>query len=291
MNGSISFNPITYSEDEIDKIIKLINSGLDPNFTKEFFQWKHIENPFGKSYGLLAWDGDKLIGLRLFMHWDFENPDTGEIIRSLRPVDTVVHDDYRGKGLFKSLTLQGIHNCKGNYDLIFNTPNSNSLPGYLKMGWKKHDQSSNFQIGIVNPFKKSIDLGTEPYCKFSLTNKKFTSTCKSIPYLKWRYSHPKYLTRSLRNSYAIYSLTKFKGINGLIIYELLGEKSNFNMLIHSLCKHHRSYLIYYFNSQEFKLINFIKTFKRKEAVIVFKEVKNIDVSKFSFTLGDLEGKL
>ncbi len=80
-------------------------------------------------------NGD-LIGIRAFMRWDWQLGD--QVYRCLRAVDTATHPAHQGKGIFKKLTLQLIDEAgKQGYDFIFNTPNTQSTPGYLKMGWKK----------------------------------------------------------------------------------------------------------------------------------------------------------
>ena len=49
-----------------------------------------------------------------------------------------MHPDYQGQGIFKKLTLNLIGEMeKEGIDFIYNTPNADSLPGYLKMGWEK----------------------------------------------------------------------------------------------------------------------------------------------------------
>ena len=61
-----------------------------------------------------------------------------KVYRCLRAVDTATHPEHQGKGIFKKLTLQLIDEAaKQGYDFIFNTPNAQSTPGYLKMGWKR----------------------------------------------------------------------------------------------------------------------------------------------------------
>ncbi|MEO6122953.1 MAG: GNAT family N-acetyltransferase, partial [Ilumatobacteraceae bacterium] len=43
-----------------------------------------------------------------------------------------------GRGLFRSLTLLGLEEMTAErVDFVFNTPNSQSRPGYLKMGWRE----------------------------------------------------------------------------------------------------------------------------------------------------------
>jgi len=107
--------------------------GTDPRF-EQLFQWKHDLNPFGPSYVWVATDGDQIVGLRAFMRWNFVRG--GRVLRAVRAVDTVTHREYQGRGIFTALTmgaLQTLHD--DNIDFVFNTPNTHSLPGYLKMGW------------------------------------------------------------------------------------------------------------------------------------------------------------
>jgi GNAT superfamily N-acetyltransferase len=102
--------------------------------SSEFLRWKHVDNPFGSSPGLLAVDQGRVVGLRLFLRWEFRS--AGRIIRAVRPVDTATHPDYQGRGIFRTLTQALADSLIGDADLIFNTPNDQSLPGYLKMGWQ-----------------------------------------------------------------------------------------------------------------------------------------------------------
>lgn len=101
----------------------------------EFFRWKHLQNPFGRSLMLVAESEGRLIGFRAFMRWKFEAG--GRVISAARAVDTATHPDFQGRGIFTMLTLQAIDELRGETDLIYNTPNEKSLPGYLKMGWSK----------------------------------------------------------------------------------------------------------------------------------------------------------
>lgn len=102
--------------------------------TSEYWMWKHIDNPFGESPVLVAFDQNRIIGVRAFMRWKWRWK--GKNYKALRAVDTATDPDYQGKGIFKKLTLTLADNCsKDGDDFIFNTPNTNSLPGYLKMGW------------------------------------------------------------------------------------------------------------------------------------------------------------
>ncbi len=104
--------------------------------TEEYWRWKHTQNPFGCSPVLLASKQDTLIGLRAFMRWRFCYQ--GKSIDAFRAVDTATHPEHRGQGIFSTLTVALIDQVtSGTPSIIFNTPNSKSMPGYLKMGWKE----------------------------------------------------------------------------------------------------------------------------------------------------------
>lgn len=101
-----------------------------------FFSWKHETSPFGRSPAWVATDDDRIIGYRTFVRWEFEHPD-GRIRRAVRAVDTATHPDAQGRGVFTRLTLHGIDELRADgVDFVFNTPNDQSRPGYLKMGWQ-----------------------------------------------------------------------------------------------------------------------------------------------------------
>jgi len=101
----------------------------------EFFHWKHRENPFGPSPAWVALHDGRVVGYRTFLRWTFVDDD-GKRLRAVRAVDTATHPDYQGMGIFRTLTLRGVAELTLAGDaFVFNTPNDNSRPGYLKMGW------------------------------------------------------------------------------------------------------------------------------------------------------------
>lgn len=127
------------NEQDIPAIIELFRLSLGTEGgapVESFWRWKHISNPFGESPVLLAFDEDKLIGLRAFMRWQWQHQ--GTVLPAFRAVDTGTHPDYRGKGIFSRLTKQLVAELKEREPscFIYNTPNDKSKPGYLKMGWQ-----------------------------------------------------------------------------------------------------------------------------------------------------------
>lgn len=102
--------------------------------SESYWRWKHVDNPFGPSPVLLAEEAGEVIGVRAFMRWAWA--DGNRVYRAVRAVDTATHPAHQGKGIFKKLTLALLDQCKAEgVNFVFNTPNTQSRPGYLKMGW------------------------------------------------------------------------------------------------------------------------------------------------------------
>ena len=128
-----------YRDDDLPAVLDLLRAALGETTllqrTAELFRWKHVENPFGRSVALVAEADDKIVGLRAFMRWNLEWD--GTVIRCGRAVDTATHPAYHRRGIFKNLTTAAVDIARERgIQLIFNTPNDRSRPGYLKMGWK-----------------------------------------------------------------------------------------------------------------------------------------------------------
>jgi GNAT superfamily N-acetyltransferase len=124
-------------EDEPDVVALLsatLGGGPGGGRSPEFFRWKHLENPFGRSLLLLGEADGRVVGLRAFMRWRFQAG--SRAVRAVRAVDTATHPEYQGRGVFSRLTTVALDELVGQADLVFNTPNEKSLPGYLKLGWQ-----------------------------------------------------------------------------------------------------------------------------------------------------------
>jgi GNAT superfamily N-acetyltransferase len=117
-------------------VLGLLSETLDWSADEHaLFSWKHDENPFGASPTWVALDGDEIVGLRTFMRWEHRTAD-GEVLRAVRAVDTATRPSHQGRGIFRRMTLQALDDLRAEgVAFVFNTPNDNSRPGYMKMGW------------------------------------------------------------------------------------------------------------------------------------------------------------
>lgn len=103
--------------------------------TADFLRWKHRDNPFGVSPGLVAVTEDgALAAVRLLLRWELRSG--ARVLRAVRAVDTATHPDHQGRGLFRRLTTAALDTVAADAELVFNTPNAQSRPGYLRMGWQ-----------------------------------------------------------------------------------------------------------------------------------------------------------
>lgn len=186
---------------------KSLGEGLIPK-SESLWNWKHEQNPFGASFVLLAEENGTIIGLRAFMQWKWKWNDT--VYKAIRAVDTATHPDHQGKGIFKKLTLQQLELCKQQgVHFVFNTPNDQSRPGYLKMGWVQQGKMP-LKLKVLNPiglayaiaFKKGkAAAGAEDPTPsqtwdprvFDLIDKHedktgHLNTVLSSSYIRWRYA-------------------------------------------------------------------------------------------------------
>ncbi|WP_207512463.1 GNAT family N-acetyltransferase [Longitalea luteola] len=187
---------------------KSLGEGLIPK-SEALWTWKHEQNPFGASFVLLAEENNTIIGLRAFMQWQWKWK--GNLYKAIRAVDTATHPDHQGKGIFKKLTLQQLELCKQQgIHFVFNTPNDQSRPGYLKMGWVQQGRMP-LKFKVTNPialawavaFKKGKAGSTaedptpvqqwDPAVfklmdRYTNTDNDQLQTVLSTEYIRWRYA-------------------------------------------------------------------------------------------------------
>jgi GNAT superfamily N-acetyltransferase len=128
-----------YEDTDEDAVLSLLAASLGKTVDaryREYFRWKHLQNPFGRSFMWVGEAQGRIVGFRAFLRWRFMDPG-GEPVEAVRAVDTATHPDAQGLGIFRTLTLHGIDEMRpANIQFVFNTPNDQSRPGYLKMGWE-----------------------------------------------------------------------------------------------------------------------------------------------------------
>ena len=126
-----------YEDADEARVLRLLDDALGGGpagrRTVDLFRWKHVENPFGRSMMLVAESDGRIVGLRAFMRWRFLSG--SRALSAVRAVDTATHPDHQGRGIFSKLTREALEVLRVDTDLVFNTPNDKSLPGYLKLGW------------------------------------------------------------------------------------------------------------------------------------------------------------
>ncbi len=130
------------TEADTEEILRLVilslgeywNRAAGLRFDTGFWSWKHLASPFGPSPCLVAEAEGRIVGLRVFMRWQWQLGKRR--VEAVRALDTATHPDWRGKGIFSRLTLALVEEMRREgVSFIFNTPNDLSRPGYLKMGW------------------------------------------------------------------------------------------------------------------------------------------------------------
>ncbi|MDT0644592.1 GNAT family N-acetyltransferase [Zunongwangia sp. F363] len=204
-------------EKDISGIIQVLKASLgetDLPVSEDVWRYKHVANPFGPSIVLVAEEANKIVGVRAFMRWQWQLQDTS--YSALRAVDTATHPSFQGKGIFKKLTLKALEEAEKNGDnFVFNTPNEQSRPGYLKMGWEqvgkvrvglrpafnsfwKTGGTNLFYKQIINTSSEKIENLCEGWNKKLAWEKKLF-TPKSREYLYWRYE------KNQLQSYEVYA--------------------------------------------------------------------------------------
>lgn len=207
-----------YTSADEPAVLRLLEASLQGGptgrRTAAFFRWKHEANPFGESLRLVAEHEGQVIGFRSFLRWRFLTG--GRVVSAVRAVDTATHPDHQGRGVFTRLTMAGVEALRDDTDLIFNTPNNRSGPGYLKMGWSPVG-SVPLRVRPARPWRvlrgapaavrdRGSPGGPPPPCRLPPAANVLTdedtlvdllapqdsrrlTTDRSVAYLRWRYAH------------------------------------------------------------------------------------------------------
>jgi GNAT superfamily N-acetyltransferase len=215
------FDIRTLAPEDVEPVLGMLNQTFNTSFDQEWVEWKHRRGPWGPSPGWVAHDDRGLVGVRLFLPWRLTESD--RVHRALRPCDTVTASRARGRGVFRALTEHAVRSVEAEADLLFNTPNPNSRPGYLKMGFVEGGVVDQ-RVGLVRPRK--VDVSGRPVPPASESGLR---TQLDSSFLTWRYEDcptTQYwlfgLPRESGNG-LVCRLRRWKGMRLMVVSEVWGD--------------------------------------------------------------------
>lgn len=224
----MELRPFDYEHD-LTTVLGLFQNGLSRTGDRAWFDWKHRDNPFGPSPGFVAELEGRVVATRFFLRWRFR--DRERVVSAIRPVDTVVHPSARRRGVFTKLTLYGLEQIPAEQrELVFNTPNRNSLPGYLKMGWEIHGEPLTYCYRPTLPLlprnevhlHASLPSGSGVHLRAAAR----LATDADAAFVSWRYGRPPYRFATYaddRSALLVYRLLRIKGVPVLSVSDYVGE--------------------------------------------------------------------
>lgn len=274
---------------------RLLKKVFGDTFTSEYFRWKHMENPAGKSCGLVAVQDSEIIGLCLFMRWQLLSEEG--LKNCLRPVDAAVDPAFRGNGLFATLTKESLRHYASQDHGVFCTPNANSLPTFMKLGWQQLPAALLYYVNFVLPvfgkkaYKSVVLKDAEQENDLSLG-----TSCKSNAFLRWRYQDPSYkktlaLVDGIPNLLIYKTIQKVMGgvrMQLLLVEEFIGDNSLISRVVQAVC-YREGVFCYYFG--DFGNTSGLKNFtslKRGASIVACMADNGFSFSPANFSTGDLE---
>ena len=138
------------------EFLDLFRLSFRHEMSQELWEWKYVRNPFvDDDYEIVvALDKGNVVGARSFLPaemWINER-----MVKAAQPCDTMVHPEYRRRGLFRRMNELAIQflDTKG-YALFYNFPGPMLLPFYRtevaqKQGWRIISSVENL-FRVTNP--------------------------------------------------------------------------------------------------------------------------------------------
>lgn len=272
--------------DDVDSVLLMLAEAFGPGFDHGWFDWKHKQGPWGLSLAWVAYDGSDLLGIRLFLPWRFRERD--RVYRAFRPCDTVTVPEARGRGVFRALTEHAMSQLGDDVDFLFNTPNENSRPGYLKMGFVDWGQVRH-RVALVMPRRMDLTDDPEPP-----TGTSRMRTDVDGRFLTWRYRD------CPRRDYSLFGLTgdngsgivcrvrKWHGIRLIMVSELWGDSQQRVMLVKGAVHELGARAAWF--AEPFPDVGF-PSVARPGTVVTRYDVRANDLGPPALSLGDVEDVL
>lgn len=127
---------VKYKQAEVE-LLELFRLSFGHDMTPQLWNWRHAENYISPpdSEVIVAVDNGKIVGARPFLFTEMWLVDKKVV--AAQHVDTMVHPEYQGQGLFSLMGKFSLRYLQENgYALSYGFPNQLSAPGFLRQGYR-----------------------------------------------------------------------------------------------------------------------------------------------------------
>ena len=207
MSQEYEFRSVGPGPEELLKTLqlcKLVWPRLD-KLTIQYFTWLYLDNPDGKVIGVNAWNRGELAGHYVVVPARVRLD--GEEVPAALSLNTVVHPDHQGRGLFTKLASQTYDLAREKeVDHIFGVANANSTPGLIKR--------LGFQL--VAPLQTKVFL-TLPTINQKTSDLQWERVWRNEN-LGWRLKNPSFQYRFLKKggSEFFFTRTGYPGLQSIV---------------------------------------------------------------------------
>lgn len=174
------------------------------------YETKFDSNIYGPSIIVVSYCNKEPVGVRALWRNDLDGR------KAFQPGSTAVLKEHRGKGLFRKMTELALKEL-GESAIIYNFPNDNSLPGYLKMGWRFCERK---QYRIISPLinaNVAVDDMDDEYLDWLLSGRELSDSRINFCRFKGRTYLLKRRMRGLHVAMARVNGSKVKSRQRLIL--------------------------------------------------------------------------
>lgn len=251
-----------------DEILELLNEGFkhqqktaSKGRGDDFWNWKYLNSAFGEAVLHVIEQDSEILAFGTL--WPFEFKYEGQLLKAFQPCDTIVSKKARGKGLFRKLNEARKEYARSvKADFLFNFPNQNSLPGYLKMGWSLVDKLT-WQVKVLKPLQVLKNSKSDAQSVRIEVQKKYALDSSQIQkalannvesenlvelnatssYYEYRYkNHPSRnygLIEYVENgetAIAIFTLMQKENLKEMVVMEVIASKNTYSGLLNKVVK-------------------------------------------------------
>ncbi|WP_118973742.1 GNAT family N-acetyltransferase [Taibaiella koreensis] len=199
-----------YVKGDEAKIFELFEASFGRPISKDFWNWRFLQNPLNQTMIKLMWDNDTLAGHYAVSPVSLDM--NGAQILTGLSMTTMTHPQYSGRGIFSLLAeaLYEEQRSRNKLEAVWGFPNNNSHYAFIKnLRWANIEQIPTFSLRIEKLKKtdpSDVRLADafnkqNPAAIIDSTSGFDVKVKKTADYLNWRYvQHP-------TNKYKIFQMT------------------------------------------------------------------------------------